>query len=191
MLLLLTYRLTWASTSASGSFVGHVCKGWMPKDREDLAFHRRVCAIWLPQDPFVRGSISGPGGCSAVLKQRGWERHWEQRRTGAQCWPVWPLLPGGQPISNKGWRQDTPKIQVPHQDCTIPLLHTVTSQPQNHPNPITSLSEDSPGIGVEGTRRMVSMWTITGLFRKRQHPLRKGKLDMEYLQRMDLMAISV
>ena len=118
MLLLLTYRLTWASTS--GSFVGHVCRGWMPKDREDLAFHRRVCAIWLPQDPFVRGSISGPGGCSAVLKQRGWERHWEQRRTRAQCWPVWPLLPGGQPIVIRGEDKTLPRSRCPTKTAPYP-----------------------------------------------------------------------
>lgn len=116
MLLLLTYRLTWASTS--GSLVGHVCRGWMPKDREDLAFHMRVCVIWFPQGPFVRGSIRGPGGCSAVLKQRGWERHWGQRRT----WPSAGLFPplGASPPVIMGEDKTFPRSRCPTKTAPYP-----------------------------------------------------------------------
>lgn len=90
-LLLLTYRLTW--DSSSGSFVGHVWRGWMPKERDDFAFQRRVCASWLPQDPLVSGSISGPGGWDAVLKQIEMGKGLRTGRWQVHLSPVWNLPP--------------------------------------------------------------------------------------------------
>lgn len=90
-LLLLTYRLTW--DSSSGSFVGHVWRGWMPKERDDFAFQRRVCASWLPQDPLVSGSISGPGGWDAVLKQKEMGKGLRTGRWQVHLSPVWNLPP--------------------------------------------------------------------------------------------------
>lgn len=90
-LLLLTYRLTW--DSSSGSFVGHVWRGWMPKERDDFAFQRRVCASWLPQDPLVSGSISGPEGWDAVLKQKEMGKGLRTGRWQVHLSPVWNLPP--------------------------------------------------------------------------------------------------
>lgn len=93
--LLLTYRLTW--DSSSGSFVGQVWRGWMPKERDDFAFQRRVCASWLPQDPLVSGSISGPGGWGAVLREGEGYGAETQKRGQPHHSPIgwWPIGSGG------------------------------------------------------------------------------------------------
>lgn len=153
MLLLLTYRLTWASTS--GSFVGHVCRGWMPKERDDLAFHRRVCAIWLPLDPFVSGSISGPGGCSAVLKQKELGKALRtEKNKGPSLAHSGHSSTGASPsVMRRGKAKALPRPRcptktAPRPSCTLWPRGTVQILSKSYPKTVQILSHPSAMSGV-------------------------------------------